>query len=312
MSVRHFDCCCLLPSCVAVLRRQVQNQPRADSHDWAGAGAGAGGAACKGGLGEKRDKWERPKKALQAQQQLAPHHRVQRTPKRSRMQDDRDDGSSVAKRQDRKAAIKSGWWRRGGGVDDVERELLEAVAILRSLHSSQPFDPEPCLPAASDLQPPPRDTDMMTPAAAAAADSAGPPATGISTDSNAQAAQRAPCHEADGTRGDASRQAHALAAVSMPVCESRPGLAQGHGDEAQGDQGLGLAHPHVGRAGPPTLEVDLGALDTVRRSREVMPGDAHISGGDASSSLLKGQACPALAQAYSAMQDASQTEVLSA
>ena len=219
----------------------------------------------------------------------------------------------MAKRQDRKAAIKSGWWRRGGGADDVERELLEAVAILRSLHSSRPLEPEPCHTAASDLQPPPRVTDMMAPAAAAAPDSAGPPATGILTDSHAPAAQRAPCHEDerhedDAAWGDALPRAHALAAVSMPVCEPRPGLAQGHGDEAQGDQGLGSVQPHVGRAEPPTLEVDLGALDTVRR--EVTPGDAYVSGGDASSSLLEGQACPALAD--SAIQDASQIKVLSA
>ena len=80
-----------------------------------------------------------------------------------------DDGSLVAKRQYRKAAIKSGWWRRGAGADDVDRELLEAVAILNSLHSSQhfcdelleavailvslhssqPFASETCLPAAA-------------------------------------------------------------------------------------------------------------------------------------------------------------------
>jgi hypothetical protein len=113
---------------------------------------------------------------------LTPH---QRTPKRSRIQEDWDDGSLVAKRQYRKAAIKSGWWRRDGGADDVERELLEAVAILNSLHSSQPFDSETCLPTV-DLQPPPLDTDMMAPAAAPAPDSAGPLAAGTSTESHSQ------------------------------------------------------------------------------------------------------------------------------
>lgn len=41
--------------------------------------------------------------------------------------------------------MKSGWWRTSGGRDggaDVEGELLDAVAILRSLHSVSPSNEE--------------------------------------------------------------------------------------------------------------------------------------------------------------------------
>jgi len=119
--------CCVVPSYMATY----------------GARTAGAGIACKvvaDGHADKRDKSDRPKKAQQQQQQ----QRAQRTPKRSRVHDDEEEDVPGGKRQDRKAAVKSGWWRRGqrGAGDEVERELLEAVAILRSLQSSTPMPEE--------------------------------------------------------------------------------------------------------------------------------------------------------------------------
>ena len=81
---------------------------------------------------------------LQQQQQQQQQQRGQRNPKRSRVHANGEDELPGGKRQDRKAAVKSGWWRRGlpGAADEVERELLEAVAILQSLQSSAPMPDE--------------------------------------------------------------------------------------------------------------------------------------------------------------------------
>lgn len=79
------------------------------------------------------EKAEKPRKV--------PQQRTQRATKRPRWgeADDTSKGEdSRPKRQNRKAAVKSGWWRRSSGSAEVESELLDAVAILRSLQHSPP------------------------------------------------------------------------------------------------------------------------------------------------------------------------------
>jgi len=80
---------------------------------------------------EKTGKIDKPKKA--------PQQRAQRVPKRPSWSDPTEEAEAPPKRRDRKAAVKSGWWSHGGGnMTEVETELLDAVAILRSLQNSPP------------------------------------------------------------------------------------------------------------------------------------------------------------------------------
>ena len=110
----------------------------------AGAGAGAAVAtervlaAREVVVREKPDKTDKGDKTKKAPQQP----RVQRIPKRPRWRDategPEDAETSLPKRRDRKATVKSAWWRRGGNTAELETELLDAVAILRSLQNSPP------------------------------------------------------------------------------------------------------------------------------------------------------------------------------
>lgn len=87
---------------------------------------------------ERTDKVDKPNKA--------PQQRAQRVPKRPCWRDSTEEAEVEAppKRRDRKAAVKSGWWSHGSGnMLEVETELLDAVAILRSLQNSPPLDPCP-------------------------------------------------------------------------------------------------------------------------------------------------------------------------
>jgi hypothetical protein len=82
---------------------------------------------------ERTDKIDKPKKASP--------QRAQRVPKRPRWHDSTEEAEAEAppKRRDRKAAVKSAWWSHGSGnMTEVETELLDAVAILRSLQNSPP------------------------------------------------------------------------------------------------------------------------------------------------------------------------------
>ena len=83
---------------------------------------------------ERTEKIDKPKKA--------PQQRAQRVSKRPRWRDSTEEAEAEAppKRRDRKAAVKrSARWSHGGGnMTEVETELLDAVAILRSLQNSPP------------------------------------------------------------------------------------------------------------------------------------------------------------------------------
>jgi hypothetical protein len=114
---------------------------------------------------ERTDKIDKPKKASP--------QRAQRVPKRPRWHDSTEEAEAEAppKRRDRKAAVKSAWWSHGSGnMTEVETELLDAVAILRSLQNSPPCPqllPEPAAPsvyyseaaAAAGIPPPPAVTN---------------------------------------------------------------------------------------------------------------------------------------------------------
>ena len=82
----------------------------------------------------KTDKGDKIKKAPQ-------QPRVQRVHKRPRWHDatdgPEDAEASLPKRRDHTATVKSAWWR-GGNTAEPETELLDAVAILRSLQNSPP------------------------------------------------------------------------------------------------------------------------------------------------------------------------------